>query len=150
MDGLCVVRAGLRLGWKMHQRTAKEEKGSEPSILSDERKWSKSNNQADKLNKNWDAKRRDRMIVAKWPRSKGKQAAIATIFASLAAIWVLANTAMQSFNDFYFAPHKAYPYPYSDVHSAHMALFRNCAAAFLGVFVVLFALQRMFIAFRRN
>ncbi len=88
-------------------------------------------------------------VIAKWPRSKGKQAAIAVVFASLAAILVFANIAMQSFNNFYFAPHKAYPYPYSDVHSAHMALFRNCGGTFLGAFVVVFALQRMFIAFRR-
>jgi len=44
-----------------------------------------------------------------WPRSKGSQAAIAFAVALLSAVFVFLRIAMESFNYFYFAPHKAYP-----------------------------------------
>ena len=82
--------------------------------------------------------------MAKWPKSRGVQTTIAVVVALLAAICVFIQIAMTSFNNFYFGPHKAYPYPYPDAHTAQMALSRDCGLTMLGVFVVVFAIQRFF------
>ena len=63
----------------------------------------------------------------------------------IAAIGEYANLAMQSFNNFYFGPHKAYPYPYSTVHSANVAWVERCGLAFGFVFLAAIALQRIII-----
>lgn len=88
--------------------------------------------------------------MAKWPKSKGVQAAIAAVVAILAAICVFGLVAMTSFNNFYFGPHKAYPYPYADVHTAQMALLRDCGLTMLVVFGVVFLIQRRFASPRRT
>ena len=79
-----------------------------------------------------------------WPRSKGKQAAIAVVGASLAAFAVLSQIAMESFNHFYFPPHNAYPYPYATEWAARLAMYRDCGLTFVGAFLVLMAIQRRF------
>jgi hypothetical protein len=76
--------------------------------------------------------------MVRWPKSKGVQAAIAVVSGLLAASCVLSQIAMTSFNNYYFGPHKAYPYPYGDAHSAQMALYRDCGLTMLGVFAVVF------------
>ncbi|WP_157439643.1 hypothetical protein [Terracidiphilus gabretensis] len=73
------------------------------------------------------------------------QAVIAAVAAIIAADLVITQIAMTSFNNFYFGPHKAYPYPYPDVHSAQVALYRNCGLTMLGVFTVAFMIQRLVI-----
>jgi hypothetical protein len=88
--------------------------------------------------------------MAKWPKSRGAHGAIAFAVAFLSAMWVFVQIEMGYFNRFYFAPHKAYPYPYHDAHSAQMALYRDCGFTLLGVSVVLFAVQRMFMVDRRE
>jgi len=88
--------------------------------------------------------------MARWPKSRGVQATIAVVVALLAAICVFIQTAMTSFNNFYFGPHKAYPYPYPDAHTAQMALYRDCGLTMLGVFVVVFTIQRVFTASHRS
>ena len=80
----------------------------------------------------------------------GIQGAIAFAAALLSAALVFAQIAMESFNHFYFAPHKAYPYPYPTVHAAHLALYRDCGLTLIGVFVVMFALQRRFFSTRHD
>ena len=50
---------------------------------------------------------------------------------------------MESFNNYYFGPHKAYPYPYPDAHSANLAISGKCGLAFALVFIGAFALQRL-------
>jgi hypothetical protein len=72
------------------------------------------------------------------------QAVIAAVAAILAAGLVITQIAMTSFNNFYFGPHKAYPYPYPDVPSAQVALYRDCGLTMLGVFTVSFLIQRLF------
>jgi hypothetical protein len=84
----------------------------------------------------------------KWPRSRGVQAAIAFGVALLAAVFVFVHIAMNSFNHFYFLPHRAYPYPYPTESAARMAMDRDCGLTFLGVFGIVYALQRRFIATR--
>jgi hypothetical protein len=88
--------------------------------------------------------------MAKWPRSKGKQATIASVVALLAAAWLFVQIEYGYFRRFYFDPHKAYPYPYPNEHSAQIALYRDCGFTLLGLFVVLFAIQRMFFAARHD
>jgi hypothetical protein len=88
--------------------------------------------------------------VAKWPKSKGKQAAIALAIALLAAAWVFVEIEGGYFNRFYFPPHKAYPYPYADVHIAQIALYRNCGFTLVGVFVGLFVMQRVLAGHRKG
>jgi hypothetical protein len=88
--------------------------------------------------------------MAKWPRSRAKQAAIAFVIAFLSTVWVFVEIEMGYFQRFYFGPHKAYPYPYPDEHSAQMALYWDCGLTLLVVFAVLFAIQRIFIAARRD
>jgi len=56
---------------------------------------------------------------------------------------------MTSFNNFYFGPHKAYPYPYPDAHSAQFALYRDCVLAMLGVFTIVFTILRAFTSRRQ-
>jgi hypothetical protein len=75
-----------------------------------------------------------------------KQAAIAFAAAFLSAVWVFVEIETGYFQRFYFGPHKGYPYPYPDGHSAQMALYRDCGFAFVVVFGVLFSLQRIFAA----
>ena len=82
--------------------------------------------------------------MAKWPKSGGVQAIISVVAALLAAICVFLQIAMTSFNNFYFGPHKAYPYPYPDAHTAQMVLYRDCGLAMLVVFAVVFTIQRLF------
>jgi hypothetical protein len=48
---------------------------------------------------------------------------------------------MKSFNNFYFGPHEAYPYPYADVRSANMAMVRDCSLVFAAAFLLAFAIQ---------
>jgi hypothetical protein len=86
----------------------------------------------------------------KWPKSRDIQGAIAFAIALLSAVLVFVQIEMGYFNRFYFAPHKAYPYPHPDTHSAHMALYRDCGLTLLGVFVVLFAVQRLLMVDRRE
>ena len=86
--------------------------------------------------------------MMKWPRSKGIQAAIAFAFAFVSAILVLAEIAMQSFNNYYFPPHKAFPYPYKTEWAARFAECRDCGLTFLGVFVILYWAQRRFTSTR--
>ena len=88
--------------------------------------------------------------MTKWPKSRGVQTAIAVIVALLAAIGVFVQVAMTSFNNFYFGPHKAYPYPYPNAHIAQMALYRDCGLTMLGVFVIVFVAQRLLTAPHRN
>ena len=75
---------------------------------------------------------------------------IAAVVALLAAICVFIQIAMTSFNNFYFGPHKAYPYPYPDAHTAQMVLYRGCGLTMLGVFVVVFTIQRLLTASHRG
>lgn len=50
---------------------------------------------------------------------------------------------MDGFNNFYFGPHKAFPYPYKNAHQAHLAYSAKCGTTFLGVFLFAFILQRI-------
>ena len=59
----------------------------------------------------------------------------------LAAVGEWLRLAVESFNNSYFGPHKAYPYPYPNAHSAELAACWNCGLAFALVFVGAFALQ---------
>jgi hypothetical protein len=85
-----------------------------------------------------------------WPGSKAVQTAIAAVGALVSAGFVVSHFAMTSFNNFYYAPHKAYPYPYADVPTARMMLYRDCAITMLGIFVVLFTMQRIVAARTRD
>jgi hypothetical protein len=78
----------------------------------------------------------------RWPRSNAAQTVIALILGLIACVSEYAQMAMQSFNNFYFGPHKAYPYPYADVRSANLVWVRNCGLAFGLVFICILALQR--------
>ena len=86
--------------------------------------------------------------MMKWPRSTGVQAAIAFAVALLSAVLVFLQIAMESINQFYFP--QAYQHPYPDAHSADIALYQDCGLAFLGVFVLLYAVQRRITAKRRS
>jgi hypothetical protein len=88
--------------------------------------------------------------MVKWPRSKGSQAAIAFGVALLFAVFVFLRIAMASFNQFYFPPHKGYPYPYPTEFAARMAMCRDCGLTFLAVFTILYVAQRRFIATRHT
>lgn len=77
----------------------------------------------------------------RWPRSKIARVFIALATGILAGVNEFARFAMKSFNNFYFGPHKAYPYPYADAHSANLALARSCCVAFGLTFIGAFALQ---------
>jgi hypothetical protein len=88
--------------------------------------------------------------MVRWPHSKGTQAAIAFAVALLSAVFVFLRIAMQSFDHFYFPPHKAYPYPYPTEWAAHVAMCRDCSLAFLGVFTIVYLAQRRFIATRHS
>ena len=79
----------------------------------------------------------------KWPRSKIAHIIVALTLGLVAGVGEYALSAMRSFNDFYFAPHKAYPYPYADAHTANLVLARNCGLAFGIVFFAAFALQEL-------
>jgi hypothetical protein len=79
----------------------------------------------------------------RWPCSKITQAAIALALGITAGASEFARFAMKSFDNYYFGPHKAFPYPYADAHSANLALARNCSLAFGLVFAGTFALQRL-------
>jgi hypothetical protein len=70
--------------------------------------------------------------------------------ALLSAVAVCLRIAMASFNHFYFAPHKAYPYPYSAVGAARWAMCRDCGLTFIGVFIIVYMVQRGFIAARER
>ncbi len=85
-----------------------------------------------------------------WSRSKGVQAGIAFAVALLSAVFVFAQIAMESFNHYYFAPHKAYPYPYPTEGAARLASLRDCGLTCLGVFAILYVAQRLFIATRNT
>jgi hypothetical protein len=88
-------------------------------------------------------RRRDSIDGMRWPRSKVTQAIAALVLGVIASAMEFANFAVKSFNNFYFGPHRAYPYPYADVHSANLALARGCGLVFGLVFVAAFALQRL-------
>jgi hypothetical protein len=88
--------------------------------------------------------------MAIWPKSRVVQAIIGVIAALLAAIYVFLQMAMTSFNDFYFGPHKAYPYPYPDAHTGQVALYRDCGLAMLVVFAIVFTIQRLFTSPHRS
>jgi hypothetical protein len=85
-----------------------------------------------------------------WPRSRGVQTAIGFVVALLSAVAVFLWIAMASFNHFYFAPHKAYPYPYSTVGAARWAMYRDCGLTFIGLFTIVYMVQRGFIAARER
>jgi hypothetical protein len=87
--------------------------------------------------------------MMKWPQAKGIQAAIAFAVALLSAVFVFVQFAMESFNNYYFPPHKAYPYPYPNEWAARIAMWRDCGLTFLVVFAILYMAQRRFIATRR-
>jgi hypothetical protein len=88
--------------------------------------------------------------MAKWQKSRGKQAALASVVAFLTTAYVFVQIEGRYFNRFYFPPHKAYPYPYPDPHSAQMALYRDCGFTLIGVFGIIFAVQRIFFAARHD
>jgi hypothetical protein len=79
----------------------------------------------------------------RWPRSKTTQSIIALALGLLAGVNEVGRFALHSFNDFYFGPHKAYPYPYADTRTADLVLARDCAVAFGIVFLAAVALQRL-------
>jgi hypothetical protein len=79
----------------------------------------------------------------KWPRSKITQLLIALIFGLFAAASEEWKFAMNSFNNFYFGPHKAAPYPYPDMHTARVVEFRDCGLAFALAVIAAFELQRL-------
>ena len=81
----------------------------------------------------------------RWPRSTTVQTIISVVLGLVAGIGEYTNLAMQSFNNFYFGPHKAYPYPYSTVHSANVAWAERCGLAFGLVFFVAIALQTIIV-----
>jgi hypothetical protein len=60
--------------------------------------------------------------------------------ARLTAVFVFVQIAMNSFNHFYFPPHRAYPYPYPTQSVARMAMDRDCGLTFLGVFGIVKAM----------
>jgi hypothetical protein len=78
-----------------------------------------------------------------WPHSKISQSVISLILGLLAAVSEFLRFEMNSFNNFYFGAHRAYPYPYPNAHIAELATLRDCGAAFGLVFIAAFALQRM-------
>ena len=86
--------------------------------------------------------------MKKWPQAKGIQAAIAFAVALLSAVFVFVQFAMKSFNNFYFPPHKTYPYPHPNEVAARIAMWRDCGLTFLVVFVIMYMAQRRFIATR--
>jgi hypothetical protein len=88
--------------------------------------------------------------MMKWPRSRGIQAAIAFVVALLSAGAVFLQFAADSFNHFYFPPHKAYPDPYPTTGAAQIAMWRDCGLTFLAVFAILYVVQGRFIAARRT
>lgn len=88
--------------------------------------------------------------MARWPKSGRAQAAVAFVVGLLAAICVLVRIETTSFNNYYFGPHKAYPYPYADAHTYRIALYRDCGLTMLGVFAVVFVIQRLFTALHRS
>jgi len=77
----------------------------------------------------------------RWLRYKVVQIAISVALGLVAALGEAAMMAMKSYNDFYFG-HKAYPYPYSSIHSAKVALAERCGLAFGLVFLAAIALQK--------
>jgi hypothetical protein len=79
----------------------------------------------------------------KWPRSKATQSILALLFGLVAALTEWLQLAMESFNNFYFGPHKSYPYPHPDARSANIAMVWKCGLAFALVFIGIFALQRL-------
>ena len=83
------------------------------------------------------------ITAMKWPRSKTTQTIIALALGAVAAIAEWLQLAMESFNNFYFGPHKAFPYPYPDAHSANIAMTWKCGFAFALVFIATLALQRL-------
>ena len=84
--------------------------------------------------------------MMKWPQAKVIQAAIAFAVALVSASLVLVQFAMKSFNNFYFAPHRAYPYPYPNEWAAKIAMWRDCGLTFFVVFGILYMAQRWFMA----
>jgi hypothetical protein len=88
--------------------------------------------------------------MAKWLMSKGVQATIAFVFALLAVLLVVVNRAMNSFNNFYFAPHKAYPYPYPTEGAARIALWQSSCLTFFAVFTIVYIFQRLFNSHRNS
>jgi hypothetical protein len=88
--------------------------------------------------------------MVKWPRSKRDQAAIAFAVALLSSVFVFLWIAAESFNHFYFPPHKAYPYPCPTELAARIAMCRDCGLTFLGVFTILYVAQRRFVATRHT
>jgi hypothetical protein len=79
-----------------------------------------------------------------WPESKIVQAIIAFIVALLSAGLVASKIVMESFNNFYFGPHKAYPYPYSTIRDARIAMLASCGLAFFGAFIAIYLVMRLF------
>ena len=88
--------------------------------------------------------------MVKWPRSRRIHVTIAFAAAVLAGLQVLAIAAMASFNNFYFAPHKAYPYPYPTEKAAHIVLSRSGCLTFVAVFLGVYGVQRLLIRYRNN
>jgi len=86
----------------------------------------------------------------RWPRSKISQTLIALVLAILDGANECGRFEMRSFHNFYFGPHKAFPYPYASAHSAYLALARNCGLAFGIVFIAALALQRSLTSRRPN
>jgi hypothetical protein len=58
-------------------------------------------------------------------------------------VCVYLQIAMQSFNNSYFPPHKAYSYSYPNVHSGEMTLYSKSGVTLLAVFATLYAVQRI-------
>jgi hypothetical protein len=85
----------------------------------------------------------------RWPQSKSIQAVIAFAVATISAILVAANIAMESFNHYYFAPHRAFPYPYPTDWAARLAMCRDCGLTFLVVFAIVYVVQRWLTAAQR-
>jgi hypothetical protein len=88
--------------------------------------------------------------MIKWPRSTRTQATIAFVVALLSAGYVFLQFAGDSFNRFYFPPHKAYPFPFPTARAYQTAMWRDCGLTFLAVFAILYVVQRRFFATRHT
>jgi hypothetical protein len=76
--------------------------------------------------------------------------AISFGIAVLSTLFVLSQIVMKGFNDFYFGPHKSFPYPYRTVTDAQIATWLKCGATFLIVFTILYLLQRRLTSAKRT
>jgi hypothetical protein len=88
--------------------------------------------------------------MTKWPRAKRIQLVIAFTAALLSAGLVFVHFATESFDHYYFPPHKAYPYPYPTELAARIVMWRYCSLTFLGVFAIVYVAQRKLMGARNT